>query len=134
MASHCEKAVITIKSKNKKNSISRYEWEYPIPVKDAQEMMKICVSNIISKDRYLIPVKKHIFEVDVFYGNNQGLVVAEIELSHEDETFEIPDWLGKEVTKQKCYHNAFIARHPYNKWKESKKNRFCEKMPKISFS
>jgi CYTH domain-containing protein len=108
-----EKSVITIKSKNKTVGIARYEWEYPIPVEDAREMMKVCTSNVIRKTRYVIPVGKHAFEVDVFHDDNEGLVIAEVELSAEDESFEHPDWLGKEVTAEKCYYNVFLARHPY---------------------
>jgi CYTH domain-containing protein len=116
-----EKSVITIKSKNKTVGIVRYEWEYPIPVEDAREMMKICSpfggqGAVIRKTRYVIPVGKHVFEVDVFHDDNEGLVIAEVELSAEDESFEHPDWLGKEVTMEKCYYNVFLARHPYKEW------------------
>jgi CYTH domain-containing protein len=114
-------AVITIKSKNKKNGFSRHEWEYPIPYDDAREIIQICSSNIIKKTRYLIPVEKHCFEVDVFHGENEGLVIAEIELSSEEETFVIPSWLGKEVTFKKKFHNAFIAKKPYSTWKNKQK-------------
>lgn len=113
-----EKAVITIKSKNKTAEIAHYEWEYPIPVEDAREMMKICASKIIRKTRYVVPVGKHTFEVDVFHDDNNGLVIAEIELSAENESFEHPQWLGKEVTAEKCYYNVFIASHPYKEWKK----------------
>jgi len=104
-----EKAAITVKSKNKNTDIAHHEWEYPIPVEDAREMMKICTSNIIRKTRHLVPVGQHTFEVDVFHGDNEGLIIAEIELSAEDEFFERPEWLGKEVTAEKCYYNVFIA-------------------------
>jgi CYTH domain-containing protein len=105
-------AVVTIKSKSNKHSIARCEWEYAIPLEGAREMMNICDSNIIRKTRYLVPAGKHIFEVDVFHGDNEGLVIAEVELSAEDELFNCPDWLGEEVTAKKCYYNTFIARHP----------------------
>ena len=72
-------------------------------------MMKICTSNIIRKTRHLVPVGNHTFEVDVFHGDNEGLVIAEIELSAADELFERPEWLGKEVTAEKCYYYVFIA-------------------------
>jgi len=114
-----ENAVLTIKSKTKPNSIARYEWEYPIPFEDARKMLEICTLNIISKTRYFVPVGKHTFEVDVFHGDNEGLVVAEVELSAEDEFFECPDWLGEEVTAEKCYYNVFLARCPYKEWKKT---------------
>ena len=114
-----ENAVITIKSGNAENGIARYEWEYPVPVEDACEMMKMCGSGIIRKTRYVVPAGKHVFEVDVFHGDNEGVVIAEVELSAEDEIFDHPDWLGAEVTMKKCYYNAFLARHPYKEWKKA---------------
>ena len=105
-----ENAVITIKSKNNDHSIAHHEWEYAIPLEDARTMMTICGSNVIRKTRHLIPAGKHTFEVDVFHDDNDGLVIAEVELSAEDEPFEHPNWLGKEVTGEKRYYNAFIAR------------------------
>jgi CYTH domain-containing protein len=111
-------AVLTIKSNNATNGIARHEWEYAIPLDDAREMMTLCTSNVISKTRYVIPVGKHFFEVDVFHDDNDGLVIAEVELSAEDEPFESPEWLGKEVTGEQCYYNAFIADNPYKKWGE----------------
>jgi adenylate cyclase len=101
-----DKAFLTIKSRPQKNSISRNEWEVPIPVSDAQEMTKICIPGRIVKTRYLIPSGKHFFEVDVFHEKHEGLVIAEIELVSEDEYFDKPDWLGDEVTGNPKYYNA----------------------------
>lgn len=101
-----DKAYITIKGRSTGHSISRSEWEFAIPTKDAEEMTAICLPGKIEKTRYLIPAGKHTFEIDVFHGKNDGLVIAEIELSAEDELFEKPDWLGEEVTGNPAYYNA----------------------------
>jgi len=104
------KAFITIKGRSTGNSISRSEWEFQIPISDATEMMKLCINGKIIKTRYLIPVGKHTFEVDVFHDKNEGLIIAEIELSSDDERFEIPDWLGEEVTGNPAYYNANLIK------------------------
>lgn len=100
------KGVITFKSKLQGGSFSRNEWEFEIPLKDAEEMIKICLPGIIDKTRYYIPAGKHVFEVDLFHGKNEGLVIAEIELSAETEEFEKPEWLDEEVTGKKEYYNS----------------------------
>ena len=111
-----EKGFITIKGKTDKKGLSRYEWEKEIPVSEAEELLKLCSNGIVSKTRYEILYSGHLFEVDVFHGLNEGLIVAEIELSSEDEEFEKPDWLGKEVTLDKRYRNAYLSRIPYSEW------------------
>ena len=105
-----DKAFLTIKSRSQKNSISRNEWEVQISVADAEEMMHICLPWRVVKTRYLIPSGKHTFEIDVFHEKNEGLVIAEIELSSEDEHFEKPDWLGVEVTGNPKYYNANLIK------------------------
>ena len=105
-----EKAFLNIKSRIKEKSITRNEWEFQIPLNDGIEMMKICIPGKIIKTRYLIPTGKHVFEVDVFHDKNEGLVIAEIELSHEDESFEKPEWLGEEVTGMPQYYNANLIK------------------------
>jgi adenylate cyclase len=105
-----DKAFIAIKSRLSKESISRSEWEYEIPLSDANEIMNICMPGKIVKTRYLIPSRKHTFEVDVFHDKNEGLIIAEIELSSDDEQFEKPDWLGEEVTGKPQYYNINLAR------------------------
>ena len=109
---------ITVKSCPKEGSISREEWEYPIPVEDAARMIEsLCdPKTIIYKTRYLIPHAKHTWEVDVFEGENEGLVVAELELSSEDEGFETPDWVRGEVTHIPRYLNSNLAKRPFSKW------------------
>ena len=104
------KAYIGIKSKPGERSITRGEWEYAIPYNDAGEIMKICLSGRIEKTRYFVPSGKHIIEVDVFHGKNEGLTLAEIELGSESEKFLKPAWLGKEVTGDPRYLNANLIR------------------------
>jgi adenylate cyclase len=103
-------AYLTIKTRPEKNSISRNEWEFKIPVKDAEEMIKVCVPGRISKTRYIVPSGKHQIEVDVFHEKNEGLVIAEIELSSEEEEYLKPDWLGVEVTGYPQYYNANLIK------------------------
>jgi adenylate cyclase len=105
-----DKAFLTIKSRIRKESITRSEWEFPIPFSDANDMMPVCLPGKIVKTRYLIPSGNHTFEVDVFHDKNEGLIIAEIELSSEDEQFEKPDWLGEEVTGKPEYYNANLIK------------------------
>ena len=95
---------------------SRFEWEKQITLSEAQQLLLLCEKGVIEKTRYLVNFGIHLFEVDVFYGDNDGLIMAEIELSDEDEAFEKPDWLGKEVTKDERYYNAYLSRHPFTDW------------------
>ena len=111
-----EKGFITVKSSVAEGSITRNEWEYEIPVLDAEEMLGLCKEGMIDKTRYLVKVGNHLIEVDEFYGENEGLLIAEVELESEDEKFEIPEWLGEEVTGNVRYYNSFLSVHPYKKW------------------
>ncbi|MDR1742280.1 MAG: CYTH domain-containing protein [Dysgonamonadaceae bacterium] len=108
-----DKAYLTIKSDMPDSEFSRYEWETEIPLSDAEDMLRFCEKPVIDKTRYLIPAGKHVYEVDEFYGDNEGLTIAEIELTSENETFEKPDWLGDEVTLDKRYYNAYLTKHPF---------------------
>ncbi len=105
-----DKAFITIKNRPSGKSISRGEWEFPIPLEDAIEMMSLCLPGKIVKSRFLIPSGRHTWEVDVFHDKNEGLVIAEIELSEEEEHFEKPEWLGEEVTGKPEYYNANLIK------------------------
>jgi len=105
-----DKAFISIKSRAQKNSIIRNEWEIPVSVSDALEMMKICLPGKIEKTRYLVPSGHHLFEVDVFHDKNEGLIIAELELFTETEEFEKPKWLGEEVTGRPEYYNANLLK------------------------
>ncbi|MBL7887129.1 MAG: CYTH domain-containing protein [Flavobacterium sp.] len=111
-----EKGFLTIKGKSNTSGTSRFEWEREITLDEAQQLLLLCEKGVIEKTRYLVNVGKHLFEVDVFYGENDGLIVAEIELLTEDEVFEKPDWLGTEVTNDERYYNAYLSRHPFADW------------------
>lgn len=111
-----QKGYLTIKGKSNEGGLSRMEWEKEIEVKEAEQLLKICESGVIDKIRYDIEIDKHTFEVDVFEGENKGLTIAEIELQSENESFEKPDWLGKEVTGDQRYYNAFLSKNPFLKW------------------
>jgi len=111
-----DKGFITIKGIGNESGASRYEWEKEIPVKDVKELLKICEPGVIDKTRYNVTSGKHVFEVDEFYGNNKGLTVAEVELSSEEESFDSPDWLGREVTGIKKYYNSMLMKKPFSKW------------------
>ena len=95
---------------------TRFEWEKEIPVEEAKELLAISEPGIIDKTRFLIPSGRHTFEVDEFYGDNLGLTIAEIELSSENEPFEKPKWLGKEVTGDVRYYNSELAKNPFRLW------------------
>lgn len=103
-------AFITIKGRINGKTISRNEWEFSIPYPDAYEMMKLCLPGRIVKTRHLVPYANHTFEVDVFHDKNEGLIIAELELNHENEPFERPDWLGEEVTGNPAYYNANLIK------------------------
>lgn len=113
-----EKGFITIKGISDLSGISRYEWEKEIPVDEARELLALCEPGIIDKTRYLVQVGKFTFEVDEFYGENEGLVVAEVELASEEDLFDKPEWLGDEVTGDKRYYNSKLARNPFLKWQQ----------------
>lgn len=112
-----EKGYITLKGAGNASGTSRHEWEYEIPGPDARELLTLCISGSIDKTRHYVPAGKHTFEVDVFYGSNEGLIVAEIELTDENEAFEHPVWLGKEVTGDNRYYNVSLSKNPYKNWK-----------------
>ena len=111
-----EKGYLTIKGPADIKGLGRYEWEKEIPLDEAQELMKLCEPGMIDKTRYLVRSGKHVFEVDEFYGENEGLVVAEVELESEDETYEKPAFVGEEVTGDVRYYNSFLMRTPYSQW------------------
>lgn len=104
---------LTIKGQSNASGLTRYEWEKEIPVDEARELLQLSEPGMIDKTRYLVQVGKHVFEVDEFYGENEGLILAEIELQSEDEPFEKPEWLGKEVTGDPRYYNAMLSKKPY---------------------
>ena len=112
-----QKGFITVKGIGNASGASRYEWEKEISVEDAKDLLKISEPGVIDKTRFNVKSGVHTFEVDEFYGDNNGLIVAEIELESEDEDFKKPNWLGEEVTGQVKYYNAVLMKHPYRDWK-----------------
>ncbi len=111
-----EEAFITIKGKASKGGLSRFEWEKPIPVNEAMELLELRDGALIDKTRHLVKAGSHVFEVDEFHGDNEGLVMAEVELGSEDETFERPFWLGDEVTGDRRYYNSSLTSNPFKDW------------------
>lgn len=109
-----DQAWLTLKSNI--SNVSRHEFEYAIPLADAQTMLATMCPMLVEKKRHRIPIGKHVFEVDEFFGQNAGLVLAEVELADEDEAFERPDWLGDEVTQDPRYTNAYLSKHPWSEW------------------
>lgn len=112
------KGFLTIKGISQSGGMSRFEWENEIPLGEAQQLLKLCEMGKIEKTRYEIKSGEHVFEVDEFYGENEGLVMAEIELNSEDEVFEKPEWLGEEVTNDERYYNAYLSKNPYKDWQK----------------
>ena len=111
-----DKGFLTIKGKSSDGGLSRFEWEKEIPLNEAEDLFGLCEPGKIEKTRHLVKQGKHVFEVDEFYNENQGLVVAEIELNSPDEKFEKPEWLGEEVTGDHRYYNSQLSRIPYKDW------------------
>ncbi|MCI6549909.1 MAG: CYTH domain-containing protein [Prevotella sp.] len=111
-----EKGFITIKGIGNESGASRFEWEKEIPVAEVRDLLKICEPGIIDKTRYLVKAGEFTFEVDEFYGENEGLTVAEVELPDENAAFEHPSWLGEEVTGDKRYYNSMLMKHPFKTW------------------
>ena len=112
-----DKAFITVKGKSNEAGLSRFEWEKEIPIKEAEDLLQLCESGKIEKIRFLVKVGDHTFEVDEFYGENEGLVIAEVELSSEKESFLEPGWLGKDVSAEHRYTNSSLTRNPFKNWK-----------------
>lgn len=111
-----DKGYITIKGIGSESGASRFEWEKEIPVVEVQELLKICEPGVIDKTRYIVEIGNHTCEIDEFYGDNEGLIVAEVELLSEDEDFVKPEWLGEEVTGDVKYYNSMLMKNPYKNW------------------
>lgn len=110
------RAYITIKGPSLNGGLTRYEFEQEIPLADAEQLLRLCEPGLIDKTRWLVKAGDHTFEVDEFFGDNEGLVMAEVELSSETETFERPSFVGQEVTGDRRYYNSQLRRHPYREW------------------
>ena len=111
-----DKGFLTIKGASNETGLSRFEWEKEIPVDEATALLKFCEKGGIDKTRFEVKIGNHIFEVDEFYGENKGLIIAEVELKSETETFEKPIWLGKEVTNDIRYYNSYLSKNPFTNW------------------
>ncbi len=111
-----DKGYLTIKGPSLNGGLSRYEFEKEISVDEALSLLCLCEPGMVDKNRWLVPVGKHVFEVDEFFGDNEGLVVAEVELAEEAEDFERPAFLGMEVTGDRRYYNSSLRSNPYKKW------------------
>lgn len=111
-----DKAYLTIKGPSNQAGLARYEFETEVSLEDGRQLMALCRPGRIDKTRWLIKNGKHTIEVDEFHGDNDGLVMAEIELGSEDEEYEKPDFLGKEVTGDRRYYNSHLMRFPYCLW------------------
>lgn len=111
-----EKGFLTVKGKSNETGTTRFEWETEIAHIDAQKLLQLCEKGVLEKTRYLVPFEGHNFEVDVFDGENKGLILAEIELTTESELFQKPHWLGEEVTGDIKYCNSQLSKQPFNTW------------------
>lgn len=113
-----DKGFLTVKGKSSSNGLTRFEWEKEISISEAESLLLLCEDGIIDKNRYEIKFGNHIYEVDEFLGENKGLVMAEIELNSENETFDSPNWLGEEVTGDIKYYNSQLSKKPFGTWQK----------------
>ena len=114
-----DKAYLTIKGKSVNGGMTRYEFEKEIEMDEAQHLLQLCKGGVIDKRRYLVKSGNHTFEVDEFYGDNEGLVMAEVELGSEDEAYEKPDFIGMEVTGDKRFYNSHLLSYPFAIWRNT---------------
>jgi CYTH domain-containing protein len=113
-----QRAWLTIKGPSHDGGLSRFEWEKEIEPHEALQLLTLAEGALIDKCRYLVEYEGHTFEVDEFYGENEGLVIAEVELSSTDEEVALPSWIGREVTGEKRYYNSHLRAHPYSLWSD----------------
>jgi adenylate cyclase len=110
------KGYLTIKGIGNESGVSRFEWEKEIEIDEAKQLLKLCEKGVIEKTRYEVKSGNHIIEIDEFHGDNDGLIIAEVELEDENESIEKPSWLGKEVTNDERYYNSYISLNPFKNW------------------
>lgn len=111
-----QKAYLTIKGESSESGLTRFEWEQEIDLEDANSLLTLSLPSIISKQRFYVNYGNHTWEIDLFHGDNKGLVLAEIELQSESEEFLLPSFIGKEVSGDKRYYNSYLSKHPYTTW------------------
>ena len=114
-----DKAYLTIKGPSNEEGLARYEFETEVPMEDGKKMLELCRPGRIDKDRWLVPDGKHTVEVDEFHGDNEGLVMAEVELQSPDEPYEKPDFIGEEVTGDRRYYNSSLRMNPFKAWHDT---------------
>ena len=112
-----DRGILTIKGKSRDGGLSRFEWEREIPLGVAERLLARC-NGVIDKIRHIVQHEGHTFEIDEFKGENEGLIIAEVELSHRNETILLPSWIGDEVTGERCFYNSFLSKHPFKSWKK----------------
>ena len=112
-----DRGILTFKSKSRDGGLSRFEWEREIPFGVAERLLARC-SGVVDKVRHIVEYEGHTFEVDEFLGENEGLIVAEVELSSCNEEVTLPQWIGDEVTGERCFYNSFLTKHPFKSWKK----------------
>lgn len=120
-----DKAYLTIKSHSANGGLTRYEFETEITMDEAHHLLQLCQGGVIDKRRYLVRSGKHVFEVDEFYGDNDGLVMAEVELGSEGEAYEKPSFIGMEVTGDRRFYNSHILVHPFSEWRDTLPAEYC---------
>lgn len=116
-----DRAWLTIKGPSNDGGLTRFEWEKEIDPREALQLLSLVEGALIDKRRYLVEYKGHTFEVDEFYGENKGLVIAEVELSSADEEVTLPPWIGREVTGEKRFYNSHLRSHPYSAWSDEER-------------
>ena len=116
-----QRAWLTIKGPSHDGGLSRFEWEKEIEPHEAMQLLTLAEGALIDKCRYLVEYEGHTFEVDEFYGENEGLVIAEVELSSTYEEVALPSWIGREVTGEKRYYNSHLRAHPYSLWSDEER-------------
>ena len=110
-----DKGILTFKSKSRDGGLSRFEWEREVPFGVAERLLGRC-SGVVDKVRHIVEYEGHTFEIDEFKGDNEGLIVAEVELADRNEEVALPAWCGDEVTGERCFYNSFLVKHPFSKW------------------
>ena len=113
------RGILTFKGKSRDGGLSRFEWEREIPLGVAEHLLARC-EGVVDKVRHIVEFAGHTFEVDEFRGDNEGLIIAEVELFDRDEQVVLPSWCGDEVTGERCFYNSFLSKHPFKRWKAEK--------------